>query len=547
MCITLLGYSLLIEKRETPFNDYMLTVSIKVDSKEITIYPYQKFDEYYFFLPPYARNENTTLNKNKKNDILIDDTKLSSKTKITDLKENYRYNLTNNNEAVGTLTIMFGSDLPTLFIETESKENEFLTTNKDLEEPASLMIINNEKIEYLNSINHISGRGHFSWTLEKKGFGLKLLEESPILGMNSSDEWILTSNMFDDSMGLRNYVAYSMAKEIGMNDTSDFKFVDLYLNKAYQGTYLLFERIGQSENKLDIGDLDLLNNKANKTIELERLKLVQENNINPEYPDRSYREFNSPGDISGGYIIERNVLTKTRGKEHLFTTSNNETFVVRYPNYVNKEELEYIEGVVEAVDRALHNDNYIDPITNKKLEELIDIDSFVLKYLVDEVTKNEGAGSTSCYYYKKQGDDLLYAGPVWDYDKSLGRYAEWANPEGIANAMLYRYDDPTDWYDRLYNNKEAYNLIKKYYKERVKPFLDKVCTETLDEQANIIRDSYKMNDTMWGYNFFFDEYYLPGHLIEHVGDLDYSVNYLKNWIKLREEFLDKEWGIEDEH
>lgn len=541
LSITLIGYSFFIEYREKPYDDYLFTVSIKTDNKELTIYPHQKYDNYYFFLPSYAQYSDTRIVKNKKHKICLNDVELSSQNQITEFQDNFPYTIYSDNKDMGSLIIMYGSNIPSIFIETESGNIEKIKNDKNLEEPASLIIINNGNIDYNNSIEYITGRGNHSWEFDKKGWSFKLLEDASILGMKSYDQWILTSNVFDDSMGLRNYIAYNMAKEIGMEETSDFRFVDLYINKIYQGTYILFERIGQGKNKLDIGDLDLLNDRSNKTIELDKLNPIQEHNIDSYYSDKSYREFNSPNDISGGYIIERNVLTKTSNKEHIFTTSNNETFVVRYPNYVNKEELEYIESIVESVNRALHDDNYVDPVTNKKLEELIDIDSFVLKYLVDEVTKNEGAGSTSCYYYKKQGDDLLYAGPIWDYDKSVGRFDEWADPNGIANAVLYRFGNPTDWYDKLYHNEKAYSLIKQYYKEKVKPFLSEMCEGKLEEQADEIRYSYEMNNVLWGEEFFREDFYLPGHIIEHVGDLDYSVNYLKDWMTVREAFLDKEW------
>ena len=545
--IVLIGYSLFIEYREKPYDDYIFSVSIQVDNREMTIYPYQEGSTYFFLLPSYSRYANTYIVKNKKHEISLNDIELSSRNIISDFEENTSYKILDNNEDMGNLIIMFGSDIPTLYIETNSGNPDRIMDDRDIQEPASLTIINNGKVDYHESIEYISSRGNHSWYYEKKSLGFKLVENASLLGMKSYDRWILTSNMFDDTMGLRNYIAYNMANEIGMKETSDFRFVDVYLDKMYQGTYLLFERIGQSKEKLDIGDLDLLNNKANDTIEISKLKPVQEFNTESEFPDESYRNFNSPKDISGGYIIERNALGKTGGKENLFTTSYGETFVIRYPSFVNKEEKEYIENIVEIVNRALHADDYIDPITKKKLDEIIDVESFVLKYLIDEVTKNEGAGATSAYYYKKQGDDKLYAGPVWDYDKSLGRYYEWAHPDGIANAMLYKYDTPSDWYDKLYNNSEVKELIIKYYKERIKPFLDLLDGDYIEKQADVIRNSYAMNYIVWEHVYFRDDYSLPYDLYEHVGDLDYSINYIKWWVQEREDFLDKEWKVNDEH
>lgn len=543
----LIGYSLFVENREKQYDDYLFHVSIKTGNEEKIIYPFQKGSDYYFLLPSYAQRAEAYIIKNKKHNISLDDIKLSSMNNLFDFKDNTSYTILDNDKDVGNLFIMYGSDISTIYIETESGNIDRIKGNPDLQEPASILVVDNGTINYRNSIEYITGRGNFSWNFEKKGWGIKLFEETSLLGMKSYDKWILTSNIFDDTMGLRNYIAYNMADSIGMKETSDFRFVDLYINKMYQGTYILFERIGQSEEKLDIGDLDLLNDKSNKTIKLDKLKPIQEFNIDPNFSDVSYREFNSPKDISGGYILERNIITKIHRKENIFTTSNEETFVVRYPTFANKEELDYIKDVVETVDRAFHADDYVDPITHKKLNELIDMDSFVLKYLVDEVTKNEGAGATSAYYYKKQGDDKLYAGPVWDYDKSLGRYFEWAHPDGIANAMLYKYGTPSDWFERLYYNEEAKELIIKYYKERIKPYINSLNNGLIDEQADKIRYSFEMNKIVWEETFHRDDYSLPYDLYEHVGDFDYSINYLKWWISEREKYLDEEWEVNNEH
>lgn len=545
--ISLIGYGLFVEYRERPYDDYVFSVSIEVDNKKMIVYPHQEASDYYFLLPSFARNADTFIIKNEEHEVSLGDIKLTARISASDFKENTPYRILDNNKNIGNLTIMYGSDIPTLYIETSSGITGKILDDRDVQEPASLVILNDGKIEYSESIEYISSRGNHSWNFEKKSLGFKLLEETSLLGMKSHDKWILTSNIFDETMGLRNYIAYNMAESIGMEGTSDYRFVDVYLDKKYYGTCMLFERIAYSKEKFDIGDLELLNARSNDTIEINKLKPIQEFNIDSYFPDESYREFNSPKDISGGYILERNILNKTGGKDNLFTTSYEETFVIRYPSFVNKEEKDYIENIVETVNRTLHAEDYIDPVTHKKLDEIIDMESFVLKYLVDEVTKNEGAGATSAYYYKKQGDDKLYAGPVWDYDKSLGRYFEWADPKGIANAYLYKYGTPSDWFDRLYNNKEAKELIIKYYKERIKPFLDTLNGNYIEKQANIIRNSYKMNSVLWEHVYRREDYSLPYDLYAHISDLDYSVNFIKWWIQERENFLDKEWAIYDEH
>ena len=50
------------------------------------------------------------------------------------------------------------------------------------------------------------------------------------------------------------------------------------------------------------------------------------------------------------------------------------------------------------------------------------MNSFVAKYLVEEVSRNYDGGVTSSFFYKKSDAEggKLYAGPVWDFDVAFG-------------------------------------------------------------------------------------------------------------------------------
>ena len=55
----------------------------------------------------------------------------------------------------------------------------------------------------------------------------------------------------------------------------------------------------------------------------------------------------------------------------------------------------------------------------EEIEELIDIDSVVDAYIVEEVFKNLDAGWSSFYMYRDIGGKLFF-GPVWDFDLTSG-------------------------------------------------------------------------------------------------------------------------------
>jgi len=345
---------------------------------------------------------------------------------------------------------------------------------------------------------------------------------------------VLLANAYDDSVGLRNYIVYKMAIELGLEYSSDLRFVDLYLNGQYHGLYQLAEKIDIS--RLDIGDLNAENRAINPILYASDTFETSE-----EYsPDGSYRfwaDMTSPADISGGYILERNYAEKLAGR-YYFYTSSGEIFVSRSPSPISIEESEYISSIMQSVEDALFSSDSKDSGTGKKLEDLIDIDSWIMKYLVEEVSLNEGAGSTSSYFYKKQGDDRIYAGPAWDYDKSLGRYSIWIDPVGLSYCSWHF--SPSEWWKAFYWSDGIEEQIISRYEETFRPYLLELINSRVSEYADLISDSFRMEWVRWK-NEHSSCNYLAEDIVSHPGEISHSVDYLLNWLKRRVDFLDETW------
>ena len=109
----------------------------------------------------------------------------------------------------------------------------------------------------------------------------------------------------------------------------------------------------------------------------------------------------------------------------------------------------------------------------------IDRNSFVKKYLVEEVSKNYDAGVSSSFYYKDRDTNggRLCAAPGWDYDMSLGNYVEWmkefsADPTGISELAFHTYASP--WHTALYQKEDFYALVVSNYWQYLEPFLQQL-------------------------------------------------------------------------
>ena len=108
-------------------------------------------------------------------------------------------------------------------------------------------------VEARNNVE-LKGRGNSTWRLyEKKGYQLKFPEETSVLGMKQARKWVLLSNASDDSM-VRARVVYDAAKQMGMTYVPELKYVDLWIDGDYRGTYLIGEKVELGSSRLDLQD-----------------------------------------------------------------------------------------------------------------------------------------------------------------------------------------------------------------------------------------------------------------------------------------------------
>lgn len=142
----------------------------------------------------------------------------------------------------------------------------------------------------------------------------------------------------------------------------------------------------------------------------------------------------TPEDITGGYIIEI-IGFKDRydRKDCGFASSSGDLIVIREPEHASKEEVEYIADFYNQMECALLDSTGYNLITGKHYSEYLDLVSFAHSYILNELLMNIDAGITSFYMYK-DCDDILYAGPSWDFDGILN-YPSWVGSYCCVNAI----------------------------------------------------------------------------------------------------------------
>lgn len=421
-----------------------------------------------------------------------------------------------------SVTVMASANVPSVFITTESGVMTNVNADKEYKEGGTFVLTDPQGNELVSDeLKHITGRGNQTWRYEKKPYNIKLDDSADLLGMGKSKEWCLIANYLDVS-GMRNKMVYDFAKELGFAYTPECEYVDLWLNGRYAGMYLLTEKVEIDSDRLDIYDLEKNTEALNG--ELSRFEAIETD----EY--RCYDIKNDPVNIQEGFLIEYENEQRYKNEASWFKLRDGTTFTVKSPEYVSEAQMEYLRTYVQSVVDALDAEDGIDPLTGKKYSELMDMESFAKKYIVEEFSGNKDSEWSSQYYYLSEGK--LYAGPVWDYDHTFGNGgAPLENPETLIAGWRTTYKELPAWYGRMLEKEDFYSLMCDIYVKEARPVIAELA-KNFYETRQRISSAAAMNDTRW----------YSGTENEAAADRDHLIDYVLD----RTEFLDRLWIEKEE-
>lgn len=367
---------------------------------------------------------------------------------------------------------------------------------------ATVRIIDSADGEYGDMSGEITirVRGNSTSVADKKPYNIKFAEKTSVLGMTEGRKWCLIANHYDKTL-MRNKLAFHLSELCGDIYAIQSRYCDVYLNGTLQGNYLICQPV--SDGVLDINTQ------------------------------------------SGDFIVERIVLLEGENDFHL---SENAGYVFDSPEReeMSEEFRREIIGFMKKADSAIISGN------QSEIESLIDIDSFVSAYLVHELLKDCDIVTGSTYFYRKNG--ILYAGPVWDMDLSSGnvshfydqdKYRIYNNVNGFGDSSgdsALGIWAQQEWFSYLMKCsffsdavKEKYLSlsaeIQKLYKDN--GYIDTLCTE----YGGSFSRNY--NEAGWSVSIPYCDY--ENESPENT--FDGNVNYLKEWLSRRDEYLRGYFGI----
>lgn len=464
-----------------------LSAVIQLDGRQEEIACWEDAEgNYIVFLPSGAELSDVVLSPAKNTRVILNEMPLETGSCCAELQWETPYALSCTTEGVTTehtLTILQSAQLPSLHLDVQSGSMDIIHEIKGNQESGDFRLYSETgEHTWSGRIESLSGRGNSSWNKDKKPYSLTLAGEADLLGMGNAKNWILLANAMDPSH-LRNKVAYDLAARAGMAYAPECRWVDLYLNGEYAGVYLLSER----------------------------------NEIQPQRLDLP---------AAGSFLVSRESRWRLVSQNYPHIQLDSGAALRIHDSGLTEEDL---LRVWQPAENAILAEDGIDPVSGKSWQELIDLDSWVMEYLTGEIFGNVDAGSISSYYYRNGEDPTgkIYAGPVWDYDLSMGSRGTWQTRTVQAffadKAHIWSLEDST-WFYHLNRKPEFQARVKALYREIYRPLLQELLETGLTDYAAQIHQGVLLDQYRWC-----------------MGDAQEETAYIHQYLTERLAFLDSVW------
>ena len=258
------------------------------------------------------------------------------------------------------------TNLPVVSIHTQ---NGTIPYDKVHQIPAQLTIVSDNGTRLLSEPGTIRERGNASRNFPKKPYRIKFDTKQNVLDAPAkAKKWTLINNYGDKTL-MRNLLAFELSRRLGMSYTPYGAAVDVLLNGEYKGCYQLCDQVQVHKKRVNITEMTPADNAGTA--------------------------------LTGGYLIE--IDSYASQEKSWFRSSQQNPVTIKSPD----------EDSITSQQK-----NYIKTYFNKMESQwtrYLDKNSFLRHFLVGELSGNTDT-YWSVFMYKERDDDMVYTGPVWDFD-----------------------------------------------------------------------------------------------------------------------------------
>lgn len=479
--------------------------------------------------------------------------------------EEYAVTLTSS-DGQAAFTVMKSANVRSMYLVSDDPVNEgrpWVDTAKTNEATGKMSLVGTAgTVDYSGTLTQLKGRGNSTFTdYTKKPYQIKLSKKADLIGGTKEEankKWVLLASAAETTL-IRNTITFELANLLNMPYTPIYEPIDLFYDGEYRGAYLLTEKTEVDSSRVDIDDLDGMIEDLNagtdayenpvvvtKTIASKGETAAKENSAGSyKYVDGLIEPALPDGASHHAYLLEIDFTKRWAegqsayvDEQSGFMTNRSQAVVTKNPEYLTKETGAYISAFWQEFEDAVYSDDGYNRKTGKYYYEYCDLDSLVKLYLINELGKNYDSFTSSTYFYLPADSDIMYAGPVWDYDICYGIGHDnrdvASNPENFFATEKY-----------LVNG-----LIKiESFRDAVKATLNQEDGEfytavmallgedgIIAKQADVVSVSQKMNFKVWPVDDDYSIVVKPGA----EKNFENSVEFLQYFIETRVNWLSDE-------
>ena len=400
----------------------------------------------------------------------------------------------------------FGDEIPDEPAINATMEIVYNGTNglNDSTEPAN---------EFSGNIS-IELRGNSSQFLfPKNNFGIETKDadwledmDTSFLNFPTEEDWVFHGPYSDKTL-MRNVLVMQMANDMG-NYASRTQFIELFINDAYWGIYVIMERIKRGKDRVNIAKLN---------------------------PDEVEGD-----DLTGGYILRIDWGDPDWVSQYNFANNPTEApgFQIIYPrsDVLSFTQEEYIHSYVDSFENAIISTNHF--FGGKHYSEYIDVSSFIDRLILNEVSKNVDAYRLSEYFHKDKDSNggKLKAGPVWDFNLAFGN-ADYCNFVWEDFGWIYEdfcINHIPFWWREFFKDEEFVNQLNCRWKDLRADILSfENLNSFIDEKSAELNNALERNFSRWPV---LDQIVWPNPQV--VGSHEAEVDILKDFMSARLSWMD---------
>ena len=243
----------------------------------------------------------------------------------------------------------------------------------------------------------IRGRGNASWSSNpdaKNPYRLKFAKKVRPLGLSKGMNWVLLANKIKGSM-LTNAIGMKAASLIGTVAVNDMIPVDLYVNGTYKGSYNFTEKVGFSNNSIDLED------------------------------------------ETAAVLLELDVYYDEADTQKFKTSMNSIPVNIKHPNFEEDSTVLTMNMIQNRFNQFV-----VSVLSGSDFSKQADIDCLARYLMLNDLILNTEIihpKSLFCFNANLLEDSSKFCfGPVWDLD--------WAYGYNTSNATYFGYNATADLY-----------------------------------------------------------------------------------------------------